>query len=59
MTEQSIYITFLFKDRNTDELIHQLTIRNLSNKLESVRKTIMELTEKYCLPESDIIVENN
>ncbi|WP_207426333.1 hypothetical protein [Pedobacter sp. SYSU D00535] len=59
MTEQSIYTTFRFRDKNTDEILHQLITRNHSSKLESVKRTIKELTEKFCLPESEIIVEGN
>jgi|GEM_PF-6067442 len=57
MTEQAIYSTFSFKDKNTGELLRQLTLRNLSNKMESIKRTLSELTEKYCLAESEIVVE--
>jgi len=59
MREQNVYTTIQFKDKNTNELIHQLTLRNHSKTIESVRRTLQELTEKYCLPEQDILVETN
>ncbi len=59
MREQSVYTTVRFKDKNTNELIHQLTLRNHSKTIESIKRTLQELTEKFCLPEQDILIENN
>jgi hypothetical protein len=57
MTEQSIYTTYYFRDSNNSQLICQLTVRNLQNKMDRVRLTLKELAEKYCLPEQEILVE--
>ena len=58
MINDNIYTTYLFKDRNTNQLIQQLTVRNTVNRYESVLHTIQQLTEKYSLSAQDIIVEN-
>ena len=51
MTSQNIYSTFIFKNKNNDQLLYQLTLRNHVNKFEFVRQAIQELTEKFSLEE--------
>ncbi|WP_407431071.1 hypothetical protein [Arcticibacter sp.] len=58
MINDNIYITYIFKDRNTNQLIQQLVVRNTVKAYESVLLTIQQLTEKYSLSAQDIIVEN-
>lgn len=58
MINDNIYTTYVFKDRNTNQLIQQLIVRNTVKGYESVLLTIQQLTEKYSLPAQDIIVEN-
>jgi len=58
MINDNIYTTYLFKDRNTNQLIQQLVVRNTVKRYESVLLTIQQLTEKYSLSAQDIIVEN-
>lgn len=58
MINDNIYTTYLFKDRNTNQLIQQLVVRNTVKRYESVLRTIQQLTEKYSLSAQDIIVEN-
>lgn len=57
MINDNIYTTYLFKDRNTNQLIQQLVVRNTVRRYESVLRTIQQLTEKYSLSAQDIIVE--
>lgn len=58
MINDNIYTTYCFKDRNTNQLIQQLVVRNTVKAYESVLLTIEQLTEKYSLSAQDIIVEN-
>lgn len=58
MINDNVYTTYLFKDRNTNQLIQQLTVRNTVTRYESVLLAIQQLTEKYSLSAQDIIVEN-
>lgn len=58
MINDNIYTTYLFKDRNTNQLIQQLVVRNTVKRYESVLLTIQQLTEKHSISAQDIIVEN-
>lgn len=59
MTEHNIYTKFIFKDKNNDQLLQELIVRNHANKFDCVRKIINELTEKFCLSENEISIEGN
>lgn len=59
MIEQKIYTTYSFKDKSNNELIHQVTFLNRDNKFDCLKKTLMELTEKFCLSENEIMIERN
>jgi hypothetical protein len=48
-----------FRNRNTDEILRQLILVNTSRMIDSIKNTLVELTEKYCLPEQEILVETN
>jgi len=56
MKDQSIYSTYLFKDINNGQLLLQLMLRNHANQFESIKRTLVELTEKFCLSESEIVI---
>lgn len=58
MINDNIYTTYLFKDRNTNQLIQELVVRNTVKRYESVLLTIQQLTEKHSISAQDIIVEN-
>lgn len=56
--DKSIYKTYIFRDKNTNQLIRQLTVVGNSDHTEKIKKTLMELGEHYSLAESEIIIEN-
>lgn len=56
--ENSIYKTYIFRDKNTNQLIRQLTVIRNSDHAEKIKKTLVELAEHYSLAESEITIEN-
>ena len=53
----TIYTTYSFKDKNTGQLIQKLSVLNSVNPEERIVRTLQELKEKYCLPETDILID--
>ena len=52
-----IYKTYIFRDRITSAPILKLSVLNHLNHEDTLKEKVKELTEKYCLPATDIIIE--
>lgn len=54
----NIYKKYIFRDKNTNQLIRELMVIANSDHTDKIKRTLLELGQHYSLAESDIIIEN-